>query len=214
MSRVSVTQPGPRRALIFGEMSERKEGRGKGKGKKKDRGSRGKPGPAEGDPSPGECQPLRCSQAGTYSGPVRPCSALLAPDPVPELRCGGRLHLVPVRFPHPEPAGHPSGALGVDCAPRSRALPSPPASIAEPSPGVRLRLRDPYGLRVPCGRRTLSGPGLPSSERSGNRLWVREPAPLRLGPGCAEGGRGKGGVGARASVRWAEGSGWTAAVRA
>ncbi|XP_032774779.1 pro-neuregulin-1, membrane-bound isoform isoform X6 [Rattus rattus] len=33
-------------------MSERKEGRGKGKGKKKDRGSRGKPGPAEGDPSP------------------------------------------------------------------------------------------------------------------------------------------------------------------
>lgn len=52
MSRVTVAQPGPRRALIFSEMSERKEGRGKGKGKKKDRGSRGKPAPAEGDPSP------------------------------------------------------------------------------------------------------------------------------------------------------------------
>lgn len=67
MSRVTLTvaQPGPRRALIFGEMSERKEGKGKGKGKKKDRGSRGKPAPGEGDLSPGECQPLRCSQTGT-----------------------------------------------------------------------------------------------------------------------------------------------------
>lgn len=63
LSRVTVAHPGPRRALIFGEMSERKEGRGKGKGKKKDRGSRGKP--VEGDPNPGECQPLRCSQAST-----------------------------------------------------------------------------------------------------------------------------------------------------
>lgn len=52
LSRVTVAQPGPRRALIFGEMSERKEGKGKGKGKKKERGSRGKPAPAEGDPSP------------------------------------------------------------------------------------------------------------------------------------------------------------------
>lgn len=116
-------------------MSERKEGKGKGKGKKKDRGSRGKPGPAEGDPSPGECQPLRCSHAGTYSGPVRPCSALLAPDRVPELRCGGRLHLVSVRFPHPEPAGHPSGALGVRGAPRSRALPSAPRVNRGAQPG-------------------------------------------------------------------------------
>lgn len=52
LSRYTVAQPGPRRALVIREMSERKEGKGKGKGKKKDRGSRGKLASAEGDPSP------------------------------------------------------------------------------------------------------------------------------------------------------------------
>lgn len=70
MSRVTVAQPVPSRALIFGEMSERKEGKGKGKGKKKDRGSRGKPAPGEGDPSPGECLQPRFSRADASLCPV------------------------------------------------------------------------------------------------------------------------------------------------
>lgn len=119
LSRVifTVAHPGLRRALIFGEMSERKEGKGKGKGKKKDRGSRGKPAPGEGDPSPGECQLLRSSQAGTSPSPVGPRAALLAPDPVPKLPCRRRLHLVPERCAHPETAGCPSRALRVRGAP-------------------------------------------------------------------------------------------------
>jgi hypothetical protein len=138
---------------------------------------------------------------------VCPRAALLAPNRVPELPCRRRLHLVPVRCAHPEIAGRSSRVLWVCRASRSRALISDPTLVAEPSPGVRLRLRDLYRLRVPFGLRALSGPRLPSSERSGNRLRVREPASRRLGPGCAEGGRGKGGVGARASARWAEGNG-------
>lgn len=111
MSRVPVAQPGPlRRALIFGEMAERKEGRGKGKGKKKDRGSRGKPVTSEGDPSPGECQPLGCSQAGALPGPMRPRAAPSEPGPLPTLPCGGHLHLAPALCAHREP-GRPARAL-------------------------------------------------------------------------------------------------------
>lgn len=128
MLRVTITvaQPGPRRALIFGEMSERKEGKGKGKGKKKDRGSHGKPAPGEGDPSPGECQPLRCSQGSPSPLPVRPREALLALYRVPKLPCQHHLHLVPERCAHPETAGRPSRALQVRRAPCSRALLSGP----------------------------------------------------------------------------------------
>lgn len=35
----------------------------------------------------------------------------------------------------------------------------------------------------------MRGPRLPSSERSGNGRGVPEPAPRRVDPGCAEGGR-------------------------
>lgn len=83
LSRVTVAQPGLRRALIFGEMSERKEGRGKGKGKKKDRGSRGKLAPSEGDPSPGECQASPSLPGGhlALSGVSPRCSLGARPGP-------------------------------------------------------------------------------------------------------------------------------------
>lgn len=77
----------------------------------------------------------------------------------------------------------PSGSAVHRC---SRALSRAPASVTEPSPGVRLRLRDPYRLRVPCGPRALRGPLLPSSERNGNRFGVQEPAPRRVGPGATQ----------------------------
>lgn len=166
MSRVTVAQPVPRRALIFGEMSERKEGRGKGKGKKKDRGSRGKPAPGEGDPSPGESPQSRYSRADASPGSV--CPSARSPR-LTRPRRGGT-----PRFP----AGVTSTWHPAFCAHRepgrpARTLPGPPCALL---PGLAL------GPRVGRGAQARSaapsaGP-LPAARALRAKGFARAPPAL------------------------------------